>query len=44
MRLGDQQIDFVRGADTVTLSISNGLDGSITEIVVPLISTGASGL
>ncbi len=44
VRFGDQQIDFVRGADTVTLTITNDLDGSITEIVVPLISTGATGL
>lgn len=43
VRFGDQQIDFVRGAETVTLTISNGVDGSVTEIVVPLISTGAPG-
>jgi curli production assembly/transport component CsgF len=43
VRFGDQQIDFTRGADTVTLVITNDLDGSTTEIVVPLISTGSTG-
>jgi curli production assembly/transport component CsgF len=42
VRFGDQQIDFVRGADSVTLTITNDLDGSITDIVVPLLSTSST--
>lgn len=44
VRFGDQQIDFVRGVEGVTLTITNDLDGSVTEIIVPLISTGTPGL
>jgi curli production assembly/transport component CsgF len=41
IKFGDQEISFVRGADGVTLTITNALDGSVTEIVVPLLnSTG----
>lgn len=42
VRFGDQQIDFVRGADTVTLTITNDIDGSVTEIIVPLLSTSSA--
>jgi curli production assembly/transport component CsgF len=38
IKFGDQEIAFVRGADGVTLTITNNLDGSITEIVVPLLT------
>jgi curli production assembly/transport component CsgF len=44
VRFGDQQIDFVRGAETVTLTITNDLDGSVTEIVVPLLSTSPTSI
>lgn len=39
IRFGDQEISFVRGIDTVTLTITNYADGSVTEIVVPLLQT-----
>lgn len=42
IRFGDQEIAFVRGADSVTLTITNNADGSVTEIVVPLLQ-GAAG-
>jgi curli production assembly/transport component CsgF len=38
IKFGDQEISFVRGADGVTLTITNALDGSVTEIVVPLLA------
>jgi curli production assembly/transport component CsgF len=40
IRFGDQEISFVRGVDGVTLTITNLLDGSVTEIVVPLLDSG----
>lgn len=40
IRFGDQEISFVRGIDSVTLIITNFADGSVTEIVVPLLNTG----
>lgn len=40
IRFGDQEISFVRGIDSVTLVITNFTDGSVTEIVVPLLNTG----
>ncbi len=39
IRFGDQEISFVRGADSVTLTITNYADGSVTEIIVPLLDT-----
>ena len=39
IRFGDQEISFVRGIDSVTLVITNFTDGSVTEIVVPLLNT-----
>lgn len=36
IQFGDQQITYVRGADDVTITIFNGLDGTTTEIIVPL--------
>jgi curli production assembly/transport component CsgF len=39
IRFGDQEISFVRGIDSVTLIITNFTDGSVTEIVVPLLNT-----
>lgn len=39
IRFGDQEIRFVRGLDSVTLTITNFSDGSVTEIVVPLLQT-----
>ena len=44
IRFGDQEISFVRGIDSVTLTITNFADGSVTEIVVPLLDTGPSGI
>jgi curli production assembly/transport component CsgF len=38
IKFGDQEISFVRGADGVTLTITNALDGSVTEIIVPLLA------
>ncbi len=40
IRFGDQEISFVRGIDSVTLVITNFTDGSVTEIVVPLLNSG----
>jgi curli production assembly/transport component CsgF len=40
IRFGDQEISFVRGIDSVTLTITNFADGSVTEIVVPLLTSG----
>lgn len=37
IRFGDQEISFVRGVEGVTLTIINNADGSVTEIVVPLL-------
>lgn len=37
IRFGDQEISFVRGLESVTLTITNLLDGTVTEIVVPLL-------
>lgn len=44
IRFGDQEISFVRGLDSVSLTITNHADGSVTEIVVPLLNTGTGGL
>ncbi len=40
IKFGDQEISFVRGLDSVTLTITNLSDGSVTEIVVPLLTGG----
>lgn len=40
IKFGDQEISFVRGIDSVTLTITNLADGSVTEIVVPLLQGG----
>jgi len=37
IKFGDQEISFVRGADSVTLTISDLASGSVSEIVVPLL-------
>lgn len=37
IKFGDQEISFVRGIDGVTLTITNNADGSVTEIVVPVL-------
>ncbi|WP_233998734.1 curli assembly protein CsgF [Erythrobacter sp. YT30] len=37
IRFGDQEVSFVRGIESVTLTITNFADGSVTEIVVPLL-------
>ncbi len=39
IRFDDQEVSFVRGADSVMLTITNFADGSVTEIVVPLVQT-----
>lgn len=40
IKFGDQIIEFFRGIDSVTLTITNLADGTTTEIVVPLLQTG----
>ncbi|HKY82145.1 MAG TPA: curli assembly protein CsgF [Sphingobium sp.] len=37
IKFGDQEISFVRGVDSVTLTISDLASGSVSEIVVPLL-------
>lgn len=37
IRFGDQEVSFVRGVTGVTLTITNFADGSVTEIIVPLL-------
>lgn len=44
IRFGDQEISYVRGIDSVTLIITNYADGSVTEIVVPLLQQSDGGL
>ena len=43
IRFGDQEIAFVRGIDSVTLTITNYADGSVTEIIVPLLQSDLGG-
>lgn len=43
IKFGDQEISFVRGLDSVTLTITNSADGSVTEIIVPLLESGGLG-
>ena len=43
IRFGDQEISFVRGIDSVTLTITNYADGSVTEIIVPLLQSDSGG-
>ncbi len=40
IQFGDQEISFVRGIESVTLTITNNLDGSVTEVIVPLLTEG----
>jgi len=40
IQFGDQEVSFVRGIEGVNLTIFNNADGSVTEIVVPLLTTG----
>lgn len=40
VKFGEQEIVFSRDLTSVTLTISNSADGSVTEIVVPLLNTG----
>jgi curli production assembly/transport component CsgF len=35
IKFGDQTINFVRGLDSVTLTITNDVTGETTEIIVP---------
>jgi curli production assembly/transport component CsgF len=37
---GDQTVEFVRGLDSITLTIFDATTGTTTEIVVPIFSTG----
>lgn len=39
VRFGDQEVSFVRGADSVVLTIRNLADGSVTEIIVPFLNS-----
>ncbi len=43
IQFGDQEISFVRGIDSVTLTITNNADGSVTEIVIPLLQSDTDG-
>lgn len=43
IQFGDQEISFVRGLDSVTLTITNNADGSVTEIVIPLLQGSDDG-
>ena len=43
IQFGDQEISFVRGLDSVTLTITNNADGSVTEIVIPLLQGSEDG-
>jgi curli production assembly/transport component CsgF len=40
IKFGDQEISFSRGTDSVSITISNNADGSVTQIVVPILSNG----
>lgn len=40
IKFGDQEISFVRGIDSVTLTIFDAATGTTTEIIVPLLNTG----
>lgn len=40
IKFGDQEITFVRGLDSVTLTIFDATTGTTTEIIVPLLKTG----
>ena len=40
IKFGDQEVSFVRGLDSVNLTITNFIDGSVTEIVIPLLDDG----
>jgi curli production assembly/transport component CsgF len=44
IRFGDQEVSFVRGIDSVQLTISNLADGSVTDIIVPLLNDSTGGL
>ncbi len=44
IRFGDQEISFVRGVDSVTLTITNLADGSVTEVIVPLLNQSGGGI
>lgn len=37
IKFGDQEISFVRGLDSVTLTISDMATGTVSQIVVPLL-------
>ncbi len=37
IRFGDQEISFIRGVDDVQITITNNADGSVTQIVVPIL-------
>lgn len=39
IRFGEQEINFVRGIEEVTLTIFNNVDGTSTEIIVPLLTS-----
>lgn len=40
---GDQVIEFARGLDSVSLTITDNATGSVTEIEIPLFVSGSSG-
>ena len=40
---GDQVIEFARGLDSVSLTITDNATGSVTEIEIPLFVSGTSG-
>lgn len=43
IRFGDQEISFVRGIDSVTLTITDNATGSVTQIVIPLLQNNGPG-
>ncbi|WP_198598206.1 curli assembly protein CsgF [Mangrovicella endophytica] len=42
VRFGDTTVTFDRTLDSIRLTIANGLDGTVTEIVVPQLVTSSS--
>lgn len=38
VKFGDQEITFIRGIESITLTIFNAADGTTTEIIVPLLT------
>lgn len=39
IQFGEQEISFARGVDSIALTITNNADGTVTEIVIPLLQS-----